>query len=696
MEKEGYQLHGYIIEKVKDFLKNNKISELYRYLKLTWEDFDGLVEEIEEKVIWEEKEKINLLKNYIRRREKREKDIVIKRTSKDLFDVLSGEKKGEELDEKIKNAFDILELRELCKFLKKIYYWKSVKYIIRDIEKRFTWRIDEKKLKELKEYVDKREKLKKELEQIKERTSAEIYDVMTERFEQFGRLSNLFSNWRKNPDLKFRDEYQKIIWDEVSGNSVETPNLENTDIWNLDETWNISWDRAENPNLKNIDVWWDSEPKNNTWNKPLEKVEKKVWLQKDYCLFNLVDRKGSEWFTISKFINKNNASLSEKKSMDYDLVNAISNMSLDNFCEQEWFYRWMLFDSSDVVSTDEWKGKVSTQWVIDFSQIELMSPNSITCEECMKRIRNSIAHWDFMYLTEDSWVTIYINDKKWFEAFINPSFFDDWFNLGQYASDISCDFILRWNNWDSWKENIYEYSNKWEKIPKKLVNYLWQNFKENLTTILDEKYNAVRINLNQEKRKKELEIINSEKNQEPWLLFWLLSDNEKPYVHNLLNAISVSMLNKILRNPNITYNELSNDLADGTIWSERNLFTFHDRDEIIKLCLDMLPDLLMLQWLKAFYVNILEIPENRTTRLKELAHIRNALIHWYYKIVKWKIIIRDFDTKRNRETLEKRIYDIETLRNEAKKYENYYHSRKNGFDSLEKWIWLTKKSKETL
>lgn len=42
----------------------------------------------------------------------------------------------------------------------------------------------------------------------------------------------------------------------------------------------------------------------------------------------------------------------------------------------------------------------------------------------------------------------------------------------------------------------------------------------------------------------------------------------------------------------------------------------------------------------------------------------------------------DFDIKRNKETREKRIYDIETLQNEAKKYENFYHSRKNGFSSL--------------
>lgn len=694
MEREENQLHGYIIEKVKDFLKNNEISELYRYLKQIWEDLDGFVKEIEEKIVWEEeKGKINLLKKYIKYRENIE--LMTKKTSEDLFDVLNSERSKEQFDEKIKNAFDILELWELHKYLKKLYTWKNIEYIIRDIESKLTWKVDWKKLKELREYIDKRENLKKKLEQIKEEISVEIYDVLRERFEQFGRLSKLFSDWRKNPDSKFWEEYQKIIWDEVSWDSGEAQNLRNTDVWNVDETWNISWNSAEASNLKNNDVWWDSESKNITWDKSLENVKNNVWLQKEYCLFNLIDRKGSQWFTLSKFINQNNASSSEKISIDYDLVNAISNISLDNFCEQEWFYRWMLFNPNDVVSTDEWESNVPIQGVMDFSKIELMSPSSITCEECMIRIRNSIAHWDFMYLTEDSWVTIYINDKKWFEAFIDSSFFDDWFCLGQYASDISCDFILWWNNRDSWKDNIYEYIYKWEKIPK-LVNYLWQNFKESLTTVLDEKYNAVKINLNQQKWEKELEIIDSEKNQEPWLLFWLLSDNERPYVHNLLNAISVSMLNKILSNPNITYNELSNDLAVETIWSERNLFTFHDRDKIIKLCLDMLPDLLMLQWLKAFYVNILEIPDSRTPKLKELAHIRNALIHWYYKIVNWKVIMWDFDIKRNKETREKRIYDIETLRNEAKKYENFYHSRKNGFSSLVNWIWLVKKNSESV
>jgi hypothetical protein len=102
----------------------------------------------------------------------------------------------------------------------------------------------------------------------------------------------------------------------------------------------------------------------------------------------------------------------------------------------------------------------------------------------------------------------------------------------------------------------------------------------------------------------------------------------------------------------------------------------------------MLPDLLMLQWLKVFYVNILDIPENnRTLEQREQAHIRNALIHWYYKIVKWKIIIWDFDRNRNIETFGKRIYDIETLWNDAKEYEKVCHSRENGFDSLDKWIY---------
>jgi hypothetical protein len=55
------------------------------------------------------------------------------------------------------------------------------------------------------------------------------------------------------------------------------------------------------------------------------------------------------------------------------------------------------------------------------------------------------------------------------------------------------------------------------------------------------------------------------------------------------------MLDKIMKNPNVSYNELFDNLAIETICSERNLFTFQDRNKIIKLCLDMLPDLLMLQ-----------------------------------------------------------------------------------------------------
>lgn len=674
MDINKYELHGYIIEKVEDFLKHDKLSELYRYLKLTWENLDVLVKEIEEKITWEEKKKkIILLKNYIKRRENLEKDIELinKKTSEDLFNALDDKKNKEEFDKKIINAFDTFEAWELYNFLNKLYIWKNFKDKVRDIENRLSWRIDAKKIKEFIAYVDKMEYLEKKQKQIKENNSKEVYDAMRERFEQFGRLSKLFSNWKKNPDSKFWEEYQKIFWDEVSWNNAETPNIEKVEVRKNDESENLSWDNH------------------------IKSIESNIWLLKKYCLFNLLDRKSDQWFTLSRFINQNNVSLLERTSMDYDLINAISNISLDNFCEQEWFYRWVLFDPNDIISSDEWESNISNQGVVDFSQIKLTSPSSMKCEECMKKIRNSIAHWDFMYLTEDTWVTIYVNDKNWFEAFINPSFFDDWFCFGQYASDISCDFILLWNNEKLRKENIYEYINWWEKISK-LVNFLWQNFKENLTTVLDDKYNAVRINLNQQKWIKEMEIIDSEKTQEPRLLFWLLSENERPYVHNLLNAISISILNKILRNPNISYNELLDNLAVETIWSERNLFTFHDRDKIIKLCLDILPDLLILQWLKIFYINILKIPENnRTLEEKRQAHIRNALVHWYYKIVRWKIIL--WDEKINRETwgrdipLEKDIYDIETLRNEAKEYEKFYHSRKNGFESLVKWTWIAKK-----
>ena len=666
MENSNYQLHDYIIEKVKDFLKHDKIWELYRYLTLTWENIDDLVREIEEKITWEEeKKKIILLKKYIESREKREKDIglIIKKTSGDLFDVLDDEKSKYEFDEKIINAFDILESWELYKFLKKLYCWKNIKDITIDIESRLNWKIDVKKFEKLEEYIDKRENYKKKLEKIKENTSMEIYDVMTERFEQFGRLSKLFSDWRKNPNLKFWEEYQKVLWGAASWNSIRIPDLENRDTWIRDETGNLSWDEA-----------WDD-------------TENGVESLKEYCLFNLIDRNSGQWFTLSNFINQNNISLWDRNSINYDLSNAISYICLDNFCEQEWFYRWKLFDSSEVIMSDEWQGNILTQGVIDFSKVKLENPSSMTCEECMKKIRNSIAHWDFMYLREDTWVAIYINDKMWFEAFIEPSFFDDWFCFGQYASDISCDFILWWKNKEPWKERIYEYQNRWESMPK-LVNFLWPQFKENVTTIFDNRYNAIRINLNQQWWEKELEIIDSEFTQEPWLLFWLLSENERPYVHNLLNVISITMLDKIMKNPNVSYNELFDNLAIETICSERNLFTFQDRNKIIKLCLDMLPDLLMLQWLKVFYVNILDIPENnRTLEQREQAHIRNALIHWYYKIVKWKIIIWDFDRNRNIETFGKRIYDIETLWNDAKEYEKVCHSRENGFDSLDKWIY---------
>ena len=160
MEREENQLHGYIIEKVKDFLKNNEISELYRYLKQIWEDLDGFVKEIEEKIVWEEeKGKINLLKKYIKYRENIE--LMTKKTSEDLFDVLNSERSKEQFDEKIKNAFYILELWELHKYLKKLYTWKNIEYIIRDIESKLTWKVDWKKLKELREYIDKRENLKK-------------------------------------------------------------------------------------------------------------------------------------------------------------------------------------------------------------------------------------------------------------------------------------------------------------------------------------------------------------------------------------------------------------------------------------------------------------------------------------------------------------------------------------------------------
>ena len=74
-EDNNYYLHDYIIEKVEDFLKHDEISELYRYLKSTWENLNVLIKKIEEKIVWEEaKKKIIILKKYIKTRKRKKND----------------------------------------------------------------------------------------------------------------------------------------------------------------------------------------------------------------------------------------------------------------------------------------------------------------------------------------------------------------------------------------------------------------------------------------------------------------------------------------------------------------------------------------------------------------------------------------------------------------------------------------------
>ena len=483
-------------------------------------------------------------------------------------------------------------------------------------------------------------------------------NLVWENFKKYIRLCKVFFEWKDHPESSFIDIYSSIVGKPLS-DTREFPNCHES--WNEIENW------------MNLDCNIKEEPP----------------VGRDYCLFHILRKKESGF--LSNFLMKHKDILcSWKNDLVYDLINSILDISFSNFCEQEDFYRNLLQTNSHIIYKDETADitfeSIDNRCGFDFRKVKLLEPGSLTVEDFLRFTRNALSHWDLKYIFDGNNVSVYLKSSD-FEVLIDPSFFDIGFYFSSYANFLPCNFIENHvSNIPDKTQYIYESilckrenvssPTNWSEIWERDISYL-----------LNTSYHPQMINLSGTERINEVHLLNFfRKSIEFPILFWLVSDTDRMYVHNLFSAVSIIILNKIQENPNITY-EMLKDMV-WVMWRDLDLFTldgWNKKLAIMKLCFDMLPYLIMLQWLKIFYNNILDIPkDNRDSREKRHAHIRNALCHWFYKIVWWKIILWDMNKHLpgSPMTLCKSIYDISDLFNEAMFEELKYHSRYNGFDEI--------------
>lgn len=446
----------------------------------------------------------------------------------------------------------------------------------------------------------------------------ELFDILNsdeigkekEVFNSLNRLSRLFIEWSKHPELSFIELY----------NSVCGGNNEYEDIRIRQD------DGGLKPNIDDSPSYINNE--------------------RDFCLFNLtLDHKHK--FKLSEFLRKNFS----KQQYNYDLINTILYTFFDNFCEQLEYFAF--FEDGDTIDNN---GHINIQnpekqSILNFSAVKLQKPESLSLKDCTTCIRNAIAHKEYHIIQRDE-MYIKTDYNNGFEAIIDLSFFDDCFNFAQHSKTLPLDYTKN----ENWVRRAFKYENiDGTQIPS-INAMMLDDPQKTFPDIFTNDYKHVGINTNDARRDKE---------RVEWLLandvnFWLISDTNKPYVHNLFNAVLLSVLETIFENPNITYKDLVDKATISKLCDKLNLFSMDDRYKIISLCMGMIWDVFSLWKLKMFYINMLDIPENnRTLEQQEDAHKRNALIHWYYNIANWIIIMWDID-KRNwwRMSWDKHIYSF--------------------------------------
>lgn len=394
----------------------------------------------------------------------------------------------------------------------------------------------------------------------------------------------------------------------------------------------------------------------------------------DFCLFNLVwkwktDVWGTEWstwliwwinwlnypppwswercklFCLNDFFNYIETIKNDKQR---GLIKFIFSMYCNNFIEFREFYHDKIYNSE-----------------IDNSMIQSMINQKVHPSDkiTLYDIRCWLAHDVSFDKDKKSWKwLIHINvgnrnGEK--QVDIEPSFFDEVLRLPSTYSNLDFDAIERWKNRKI--KNYYTFKHRGISDTNKPINNMVNDseFKQaQLEKIFNKKlYKKIKKDKVEIKNMKNL--ITSQGLDVSWYTLWLVSDTNRPYVHNLLSIVAINVYYQMLKNPSISYENLVNMTVKSL---SNNLFTLQNTKNIITLCLDNINNWMKVQLLKTFYINIFKkdwelssekrknetkeflaktdsnkIGEKYNEYINEMRHIRNALAHWRYFVI-WDCI----------------------------------------------------------
>lgn len=344
---------------------------------------------------------------------------------------------------------------------------------------------------------------------------------------------------------------------------------------------------------------------------------------KDYCLFNLIWWKDDNWFYLNDFFNKIDEISHDKP---FPFINFLLSMYCNNFVELREFYH----DNIDDYYID--KSKIHPLWW------EKLSLYDIRCW---------LAHNVSFYKKDWKWlvhIKVDRNDTHK-EADIEPSFFDEILRIPATSMDLNCDVF---NFWKKKSFRISSHRYKWRNNQDRPINFMKNDstFSEALSTKFSENHLYKRNEI-----KKLCHQITSNDFEVSWNTIWLVSSVNRPYVHNLFSVIIINIFYQKIKNPNIKYKDLKNNLIQEIA---SHMFSIENKEEILNFCFKHVDSRLKVQFLKTYYINIfnkdiqrysdalqekLEYSTSPNTKTEyhkhiiKMCHIRNALAHWRYTII---------------------------------------------------------------
>ncbi len=344
---------------------------------------------------------------------------------------------------------------------------------------------------------------------------------------------------------------------------------------------------------------------------------------RDYCLFNLIWWKDDDWFYLNDFLNKIDK-ISQNKP--FPLINFLLCMYCNNFVEFREFYNNKIDDS-----------------YIDTSKIHPLQWEKLNLYD----IRCWLAHNVSFYKKNWKWWVHIKVDRRGThkEADIEPSFFDEVLRLPATSINIDCDVVTYWKKKSFWiSSHKYRYNNNQDRP----INHMKDDwtFSEALSTRFSENHQYKKHEIDELCRQ-----ITSNNFEVFWNTIWLVSSINRPYVHNLFSVIIINIIYQMIKNPNIKYKDLENNLIKEMAG---HTFTIQNKKEILKFCFKHVDSRLKVQALKTYYINIfnkdiqrhsdtlqekLEYSSSQNPEMEyhkhiiKMCHIRNALAHWHYTII---------------------------------------------------------------